>query len=95
MIKRRKPIRKVSARQAKLNREWQKLKRELLDKYLCCECFGCLKKPTQVHHKRGRGRFLLDKRFLMAVCAPCHDKIHRCPKWATEHGYMISRLAKA
>lgn len=100
MIKRRKPIRKVSLRQAKLNGQWQKVKREFLKEHPVCglihlglDC--CTQKATHVHHRRGRGKFLLDEAFLLPVCSICHDFIHRNPKWATEHGYMVSRLSRA
>lgn len=41
------------------------------------------------HHIRGRlGPLLCDTRFWLAVCQECHDRIHREPAWAREHGWL-------
>ena len=58
-------------------------------------CQVCRKRPaTEVHHKTGRiGGDLLDSRYFMGVCSPCHRRIHDNPEWAFAQGYLVSRLA--
>lgn len=50
-----------------------------------------LERATQVHHKRGRGRWLLDVHTFLGVCPACHQYIHEHPEWAMKQGYMESR----
>ncbi len=44
-----------------------------------------------IHHKRGRGKYLLDTTTWMAVSREAHDKIHADPKTAYAKGYMLQR----
>ena len=48
-------------------------------------------KATEIHHKRGRGRYLLDTSTWMAVSRAGHDAIHADPKTSYEKGYMLPR----
>jgi len=53
-------------------------------------CEVCMKaKTSDVHHTKGRGRFYMDVDTWLSVCRPCHDKIHKEPKWAREKGYLV------
>lgn len=54
-------------------------------------CELCLKrKATQIHHKRGRvGADLLDTRYFMGICDPCHRHVHENPAWAYEQGHLV------
>jgi hypothetical protein len=49
---------------------------------------------TDVHHKKGRGKYLLDESTWLPVCREHHDKIHANPAWAFEQGYLERRLTK-
>ena len=44
-----------------------------------------------IHHRRGRGKYLLDVSTWMAVSREGHDAIHRDPKTSYEKGYMLPR----
>ncbi len=44
-----------------------------------------------VHHKKGRGKYLLDVSTWMAVSRAGHDAIHADPKKSYEKGYMLPR----
>lgn len=45
---------------------------------------------TEVHHMRGRGRYLLDQTTWLPVCFTCHhEKIHKHPAWARENGFLF------
>ncbi len=46
---------------------------------------------TQVHHKKGRGKFLLDVSTWMAVSDHGHKVIHHDTKTSYERGYMLPR----
>jgi hypothetical protein len=89
----RKFLRKATPKQAKLDRQWHFLRDAFLLKNPICQCCKVCE-ATEVHHKRGRGRFLLATETYMSVCWACHKLIHDNPAWATKKGYMISRLAK-
>lgn len=53
---------------------------------------GCCYTSVDVHHKRGRGKYLLDESTWLPVCRGCHNKIETHPNWAKENGYSESRL---
>ncbi len=46
-------------------------------------------RSQDVHHKKGRGKYLLDVSTWLAVSRLMHEKVHREPKWAREKGYLI------
>jgi hypothetical protein len=52
-------------------------------------CELCPRKSKDVHHKMGRGKWLLVTSTWMAVCRKCHDKIEANKKWAREMGYIL------
>lgn len=84
---------------------YRALRMEFLKKVRWCQVGLCLRsekgsdgvsrvylnRATQVHHKRGRGRWLLDDKTFLAVCDGCHRHIHDNPAWAMQQGYMESR----
>jgi hypothetical protein len=88
-------LRKVAVEQAKRNRKYYEAK----DEYLAIntECMaqleGCSGKATEVHHAKGRGRYLLVKKYFRAVCLLCHDKIENQPKLAVSLNLSLSRLS--
>lgn len=46
---------------------------------------------TEVHHRKGRGKHLLDTSTWMAVSAEGHRRIHADPKTSYAKGYMLPR----
>jgi hypothetical protein len=52
-------------------------------------CEVCEAKARDVHHKMGRGIYLLVTAWWMAVCRKCHDKIEANKRWARELGYIL------
>lgn len=55
--------------------QWSGLKLDILTRGWTLA--GVARRASEVHHSRGRiGRLLLDRRFWIAVCIPCHDWIH-------------------
>lgn len=57
-----------------------------------CECCGCLLGGAfQCHHRKLRSRGGQDSAAnLLALCGPCHRRVHGHPAWASEHGFMVS-----
>lgn len=95
----RKAIRKVSDKQAKVLKEYAKLRKQYLEKYPLCRVVRsefaphfhlCPNQSTQVHHIRRRGKYLLDTSTWLACCAECHTFIEQNPAWAKEQGYLQS-----
>ncbi len=46
---------------------------------------------TEIHHKKGRGKYLLDTTTWMAVSNEGHKAIHADPKTSYAKGYMLPR----
>lgn len=55
---------------------------------------GCSKTTADVHHMKGRGKYLLDESTWLPVCRNCHDTIHQYPKESKELGLLISKNSK-
>jgi hypothetical protein len=53
---------------------------------------GCTVQATEVHHKKGRGKYHLVVDTWLPVCRSCHQWIEENPQEAIELGYSISRL---
>lgn len=119
----RSPLRKVSKKREKLNREYSKLRKEYLDAHPICQIWlddngwrqwtetppsyykdGHPSIPaivlkmsygapwaTECHHRRGRGRFLLDTSTWMALSFDMHRWVHNNPAQAYAKGYMLKR----
>jgi hypothetical protein len=70
------------------NADYEKAKTEYFEeKNYQCEI--CNQAASDLHHKKGRGKFLCDKSSFMALCRPCHSKVHHEVGWARENGYII------
>lgn len=67
----------------------------LLDNPVCqCGRNGCERPSSEVHHKKGRGRWLNVVEFFLAVAGICHRWIEDHPKEAKALGLSVSRLNK-
>lgn len=51
-------------------------------------------RATQVHHRKGRGKYLNVVGSWMAVCHLCHETIEKERGWAKGNGYLLNRLSK-
>jgi predicted HNH restriction endonuclease len=47
---------------------------------------------TDVHHKKGRGKYHLDTSTWLPVCRNCHEWIETHPEDAKELGYSETRI---
>jgi hypothetical protein len=96
----RSPLRRVSKKRAKENREYTVVRaRYLMDHPKCEACYPVnsyllvhitkASPSEEVHHKNGRtGRLLNYTPFFIAVCRKCHDWIGRNGAEARELGVL-------
>ena len=99
----RTPLRKVSKKRAKINRERQRLVEQELGERTSCEAGAtiylntgvacCRARATELHEPlmRSRGGSSLDPENTIAICRGCHRWIHDHPETATELGLLESQ----
>lgn len=87
-------IKLKSTKLAALELLYAKLRIDYLSKHSNCEAKLpiCTFKATDIHHKKGRGPFLLDVSSWIAVCRVCHTYIELHPLEAKELGLSENRL---
>lgn len=89
-----KPLKRVGKKMKGSLVKYGQAKLQYLEEHLICEVC-CKVEATQLHHKAGRLNALLwDKRYFLAVCFDCHQKIETKRAWAIENGYSLDRLTK-
>jgi len=86
-------IPRVSAKRAKKDAEYSKLRQRYLTENPLCmiKVNGCTNGATDVHHTyagANREAFYLVQSTWKAVCRNCHDFIHMNPKIAREMGWL-------
>lgn len=88
------PIKKISTRLRNLAKKYSQLREEFLKNHPLCEAHlhDCTRIATDIHHKRGRGKYLLDITTWLSVCRRCHQWIETRPKQAKELGLSDTRL---
>jgi len=85
------PIKRVSAKhKSKLN-IYYKQREKFLKARPFCEVDGCKNVSTDVHHRRGRGPFLLVESTWLSCCRGCHIVIHANVAESIRLGYMETR----
>mgnify|MGYP003124788755 FL=1 len=72
---------------------YTQVRRVFMEKHPMCEARlpGCNTHSTDVHHKKGRGKHLLDTTTWLSVCRTCHNWIEEHPKDAIQLGYSEPR----
>ena len=87
-IKRRKPLRRISARRSRERLIYLKLRADYLAMNPICQC--CDKRQaTDIHHRAGRGKNYLAVETFMSCCRFCHTQIHQNPSLSRQLGYLI------
>jgi len=93
---RRTKLRKVSKKRQVDSIQYFVLRKKYMSRHRYCElCDSTLGLPvaaTDLHHKRGRGKYYLDVSTFCALCRPCHTYIHEHPDWARANGWLISKF---
>lgn len=83
-------IKPIANKMGKDLKEYGKLRKQFLEDNPMCAVFPKLK-AVEVHHKKGRGKYLLDTTTWLAVSQEGHNKIHDYPVWAVENNFKILR----
>ena len=90
----KKAMPKVTKKRNQLNRQYMKLRAEYLRCHPNCEYFAHFKEirpATEIHHRKGRGSFMLDTSTWMAVCTKGHQEIHFNTAESYKRGWMLPR----
>ena len=89
--RRRKRVRSVSVALSKAKRLYRaRVRKVLASVKCCCACFE--RQATEVHHARGRvASLLMDERYWLFVCNPCHSAIHQNPEQARKDGLLCAK----
>jgi hypothetical protein len=88
-----KPIKQRSAKRAKDDKVYLKLRSEYLEHNPLCEArlMKCTGVSTEIHHTHSgtdRNKYYLITPTWLAVCRNCHNEIHDNPKQAKTLGYL-------
>lgn len=81
-------LRRVSAKLSKELKRYYVLRDRFLKQKKVCEICGSM--ATEVHHKKGRGKYLNDVSTWMAVERICHQMIHNSTIRAREMGWLLT-----
>lgn len=86
-------IPRVSAKRAKKDAEYSKLRQRYLTENPMCmiKVKDCMHEATDVHHTyngANRDAFYLVQSTWLAVCRNCHDFLHLNPKLSREMGWL-------
>lgn len=93
-------IKKISKGLRKKVAEYSALRKDFLEQFPFCmakiwvslQSVGCTHLATDIHHRKGRGKYLLDVETWLPVCRNCHRWIEEHPKEAKQAGFSKSRL---
>lgn len=96
----KKAVKKVSEKRKEQNHEYFKLVEQFKKdnpqchaKILVGMVSICTINTEDPHHRKGRGKYLLDVSTWLPVCRNCHIYIENHPEEAKEKGWSESRLA--
>lgn len=92
--KKKAAIRPMSKKLAKERKMYRELRQEFLEKpeNMFCAVYPSIP-ADQIHHMRGRGKYLNDTSTWLGVSGPGHEWIEQNPKLAKERGFTKSRLS--
>ena len=91
-LKRRKAMLRISPKQKKAQAKYYAEKYKYMEAHPFCEMHllnGFQIYATDLHHKRGRGKYIADPRYFASLCSECHQYIHEHSNWARENGWLI------
>jgi len=87
-------IKAVSGKREVINQHYRRLRIPFLKERRVCEIKSpeCMGAATEVHHIKGRGKYLLEVSTWKASCRACNGYVEKHDKWARENGHKESRL---
>lgn len=93
LVRKGKPIRKVSDKRVKELRVYEKEKAEYFAEYSTCEFPGCEVENISLHHMAGRiGDRLTNKEYFKSLCWVHHQWVEENPAEAKMMGLSADRL---
>jgi len=89
-----KPIPAKSSRKASEDDSYSKLRKDYLTLHPMCKAQlpNCSSGATDVHHKKGRGKYYLITTTWIPLCRTCHTWIETHPIEAKELGFSEDRI---
>ena len=83
-----------SRKMQRIDAKYSKLRKGYFNNYPMCQAAlpGCTHKSTDIHHKKGRGKYHNDITTWLSVCRTCHNWIELNPIEAEELGLSIKRI---
>ena len=86
-------MRQKSKKMQKIDAKYSQLRRIFLTDYPLCQAAlpGCTSRSTDIHHKKGRGKYHNDVSTWLSVCRNCHNWIELHPIEAQELGFTLKR----
>jgi hypothetical protein len=89
----RTPIRAVSTKRARENRERAQLRPLVVGGPCAARLHGCTGIATDLHEvlSRARGGSITDLSNIRGLCRPCHTYITEHPAWALAEGWLLSQ----
>lgn len=90
-----KAIKQYSSKRMLLNKLYDAEARQYRKEHPECAINSpvCTKRTQGVHHVKGRGKYLLDKKYWKPACNPCNHYVEVHHQWALDNGHKESRLA--
>lgn len=94
-------INPVSDKKKALDKAYSLIRQEYLQRpeNRCCaakltsQCMGCTPGSMTVHHRKGRGEYLLKTESWVSLCLPCHQYVEQHPQEAKSLGLSEDRLS--
>ena len=89
-------IRRRAKKHSEKDRAYVQIVREMLAQNPYCELGtpDCTGIAQGLHHMKGRGVHLLNRKFLKRACNGCNGYVERHPAYALERGLSVSRHQK-
>lgn len=86
------PVKKITEKRAKQNREYLEMREQFLEQYPMCQIKDCTRKSTQIHHIQGRANDLLtNPENFLAICSTHHTHFTTNSAEAIKEGYSKLR----
>lgn len=86
------PVKKITEKRAKQNREYLEMREQFLEQYPVCQVKDCQNKATEIHHIQGRANDLLtNPENFLAICEAHHRHFTTNSAEALKEGYSKLR----
>jgi hypothetical protein len=95
-VREKKAPNKKSEKQAKLDKEYKKIVKEMLAADPMCEMNTpvCTRKAEGLHHMKRRGVNTLNRKYLKRSCNACNGYVEEHPLWAIENKLSLKVHSK-